>query len=101
VSKVEEAFELKAKKLKFCSMIDEELFFTWLDKIPSIVHVEGIGDCIHIFVEKKITKNDLREILAVFYRYNIEMTQLQVFNCKAFSKWFPVPGAYWYERVFL
>ena len=44
---------------------------------------------------------DLREILALFYRYKIDMKQLVVFLNNKNKMWFfDPPKGYWHRRVF-
>jgi hypothetical protein len=43
----------------------------------------------------------LRELLALFYRYKIEMSQFSVFLSEKNKKWFyDNKQAYWYKKVF-
>ena len=76
----------------FCSSTDEDLFFEWIEKIPSIIYFEGIGkNLLLYFKSKKVKFLDLRELLALFYRYKIDMKQLGKFlnknNKNAFDPW--------------
>lgn len=49
----------------------------------------------------KIVDNDLRELLALFYRYKIDMKQLRVFLNEQNKEWFyGRPKGYWHYRVF-
>jgi hypothetical protein len=42
--------------------------------------VKGFGEELHINIDKsKLVEENLREILALFYRYNIDMKQLEIF----------------------
>jgi hypothetical protein len=42
--------------------------------------MEGFGEELYIDVDRsKLTEMDLREMLALFYRYNIDMKQLELF----------------------
>jgi len=43
----------------------------------------------------------MRELLALFYRYKIDMKQLQIFLNKNNKQWFQDnTKAYWHRRVF-
>lgn len=49
----------------------------------------------------KISDICLRELLSLFYRYNIEMSQLSVFLNEKNKKWFfENKRAYWHKKVF-
>jgi hypothetical protein len=90
--------ELKAQKTRFFSRLDEEAFFTWLEKLPCVSKVEGKGDTVFIRVlESKVEECALRELLALFRRYGVGMKQLAVFDKQEFARWFHNRDAYWYE----
>lgn len=94
--------KLICKSVTYHSMIDEEMFFTWLYKISSIIKSDGVGDefCIY-FKNCLIPDKDLREIISLFYRYKVDMKQLQVFLNTKNKKWFfDSPKGYWHRRVF-
>lgn len=93
---------LVCKSVWFYSSTDEDLFFLWLEKIPSIIHVSGSGDELYLSTKStKIPDNDLREIIALFYRYKIDMKQLQIFLNQQNEKWFyGRPKGYWHRQIF-
>lgn len=94
---------LICRSVCYFSQDDENLFFEWLRRIPSMVEMEGWGDELHLFIKSnRIPGNDLRELIAIFYRYEIkDMTQLKVFLNKSNKNWFfDNPHAFWHERVF-
>lgn len=86
----------------FCSSIYEDLFFEWIKKIPSIIDYKGIGKNLFLyFNNKKIKFLDLRELLALFYRYKINMKPLAIFLNKGNKEWFyDGKEAYWHKKVF-
>jgi hypothetical protein len=93
--------ELKAQAIQFSSQLDEGAFFSWLKKLSCVSEVEGRGDTLYIRVlESKIDEHALRELLALFDRYQIDMSQLAVFDKPEFARWFHNRDAYWYEPVF-
>ena len=94
--------KLVCKSVKYCSLVDEEYFFAWLDKIPSIEKCNGVGYEFYIyFKSSKIPDDDLRELIALFYRYKVDMKQLQVFLNAYNKEWFfGKPKGYWHRRVF-
>lgn len=77
--------------LKFYSSEDEELFFAWLDKIPSIKSYQGIGRELHVSVSlEPITFHEYRNFNGLFKRYkfkNIEQLKM-LFKTKDNTDWF-------------
>lgn len=93
--------ELKAQATRFFSRLDEDAFFEWLKKLPCVSEFEGKGDTLFIRVLKsKVDEYALRELLALFQRYRIDMKQLSAFDKRGFADWFHSRKAYWYESVF-
>lgn len=93
---------LVCKSVWYYSSVDEDMFFEWITKISSVIKCDGVGDELYLyFASKKISCADLRELLALFYRYKIAMKQLQVFLNKDNKQWLQDnKKAYWYRRVF-
>lgn len=82
-------------------MYDEDQFFSWIEKIPSIVKFNGKGDELYLYMKSKIPDNDLRELIGLFYRYKINMQQLSVFLNEDNKAWFfDSPKGYWFKKVF-
>ena len=93
--------ELKAQRTRFFSQLDEGTFFAWLKELPCVSTVEGRGDLLFIrVIESKVDEYALRELLALFRRYGIDMKQLAVFDKQEFAHWFHNRDAYWYKSVF-
>lgn len=91
------AVELKL----FYSRQDEAAFFEWLNKIQSVIKYEGRGLNIYLYIDtKKLDEMDLRELLALFYRYDMDLSLLKVFDIDDFSDWFRKRNSYWYKKVF-
>jgi hypothetical protein len=92
---------LSAKRVWYHSEYDEAAFFEWLDKLPCVKRCEGELDVLYIYVdEAKVDEGALRELLALFRRYAVELKQLRVFDRKEFASWFRDPRAYWHAQVF-
>lgn len=93
--------ELEATGVRFFSQGDEGAFFNWLRSLPFIKHFEGRGLTLYISVNSLAVDEDgLRELLALFRRYNIELAQLAVFDRDEFADWFRSVEAYWYKDIF-
>ena len=93
---------LTCKSVYFYSPVDESLFFEWIKRIPGIKKVGGVGDKLYLhFKTTSISDNDLRDLLAMFYRYKIDMKQLRQFLNEDNREWFyGKPKGYWHRRVF-
>jgi hypothetical protein len=92
---------LICKKIKFYSVFDKDIFFEWVNKIECIDDVEYVGKDLFIEVAcLDLHDHDLRDLIALFYRYKIEMKQLQMFLNKKNAEWFKDPLKYWYKKVF-
>ena len=94
--------KLACEKVTFYSEGDELSFFKWIDSINCIKEFKGIGDTIYLTVNtKKPSDVCLRELLSLFHRYKIEMSQLAVFLNDKNKEWFyDRKQAYWHKKVF-
>jgi hypothetical protein len=93
--------ELEARGVLYSSTYDEDAFFEWLDKLPCVKEYIGQGDTLIISITKSaVDEYALRELLALFDRYNVDMKQLCVFDCCEFAGWFRDSRSYWFESVF-
>jgi hypothetical protein len=96
-----ESIELRARAIQYGSALDEAAFFEWLHKLPCASEFEGRGDTLYIRIaSSKVDKTALRELLALFTRYGVDMRQLAVFEKPQFSRWFRDEGKYWHKSVF-
>lgn len=93
---------LTCKRVTFYAPKDEDAFFEWIEKIPSITKFDGRGDELYLYLDStEISDEDLDEILALFYRYKIDMKQLKIFLSEHNKEWFfDNPIAYWHKKVF-
>ena len=95
--------KLICKRVIYHSIIDEDMFFEWLDRIPAIKKIDGEGDELYLhFSSKRIPYKDLLELTSLFCRYNVQdMYQLQIFVNNLNSKMYlGNPESYWYAKVF-
>ena len=94
--------KLICKSVRYGSLTDEDMFFTWIQKIPSIVKFDGWRNELYLHMKsKRISNRDLRELLALFHRYKINMKQLAIFlNSKNKQWFFDNPKGYWHKKVF-
>lgn len=93
--------KLEAKSIKFLSTADEQSFFDRLNALSCVNDVFGQGFSIIIDTDKSPDDKELRELIALFYRYNVDMKQLRVFLSKSNRIWFKHNRqSYWYKKVF-
>ena len=93
---------LLCKQVKFYARKDEDAFFEWIEKIECIDHTSGAGDELYLHIASdQLHDQDLRDLLALFFRYQIDMRQLSRYLCDDNKKWFyDNKQAYWHKKVF-
>lgn len=93
--------ELKAEAVTYYSAHDEDAFFDWLGKMACVKSYYGKGTELYIVVDRAVvSRGELLDLIAFFYRYNMSMAQLREFDVPEFSGWFRRKDAYWSSRVF-
>jgi hypothetical protein len=97
----EDELVLIAKRVWYYSQYDEAAFFEWLDKLSCVSGYQGELDVLNIYVDvSKVDEYALRELLALFHRYAVDMKQLRTFDRDEFAEWFRDPRAHWHAAVF-
>ncbi|WP_063049756.1 hypothetical protein [Nocardia arthritidis] len=91
---------LKASGVEYGSPYDEAAFFEWLDKIPAVRSYEGELRTLYIKVDATADDESVYELVSLFDRYRVDMSQLRVFDTERIGEWFRKPEGYWYESVF-
>lgn len=92
---------LTARRVWFYSENDEAAFFGWLRGLPCVEKYEGELDTLNIYVNQaRVDAGSLYELLALFRRYGVDMSQLRVFDREVFASWFRNPKSYWFKEVF-
>ena len=89
---------LDCSGVRFCSQLDEKHLFQWAREIRSVIDWEQ--DTL-IVRSKRISEESLRELLALFWRYNIPMAQLAQFKTDQNDGWFASPKMFWHTLVFV
>lgn len=95
-------YYLVCENVKYHGEMDEEMFFLWVRSIECIDTYQRIGNALYLYLKfKKLTSLDLYDLLYLFKRYKIDMTQLRPFltekNQKIFMK---RKNVYWYKPLF-
>ena len=88
---------LDCSGIHFGSQLDEKHLFHWAREIGSVV---GWEQDTLVIQSKRISQESLRDLLALFWRYNIPMEQLAQFRTRQNEGWFASPKTYWHKRVF-
>ncbi len=93
---------LMCKSVSFYSQKDEDAFFSWIKRIECIEQVAGAGRELYMYLASdNIHEYDLRDLLGLFYRYDIDMQQLARFLNNENKKWFyDNKRSFWHKRVF-
>lgn len=69
---------IKCKKISFYSILDETMFFAWIKNINCIENFKGLGDKLYLnLAQRQLSYNDIKDLIALMYRYKIKMNQLQ------------------------
>lgn len=93
--------ELDTAEIVFFSQFDESAFFEWLNKISCVEKFEGQGTSLYVSVNPDALDGDaLRELIALFHRYRLNMSVLLAFDREEFSEWLHNKDAYWHENLF-
>lgn len=93
---------LICKEVSFYSEGDETAFFEWLKNIDAIKDIKGVGNEIQLEIDNEVIEDEsLRELIAIFTRYTIELNQLKQFLSKDNKEWFYDNDlSYWRKETF-
>jgi len=88
--------------VKYYCHKDEDAFFEWIKKIDCIDSFYGSGRDLYLeLLGYDIPDENLQDIIALFYRYNVDMKQLKKCLTDSNKKWFfDNKKAFWHEKVF-
>jgi hypothetical protein len=89
--------KIDTASVKYYSYLDEKSFFEWALEISCIKSIDG--GFFHIR-SKRLSEPDLRDLIAIMYRYKMPMKQLQQFLNSKNEPWFKSKDKYWYRTVF-
>ena len=98
-----------SEPLKFYCQFDEDCFYHWLKSLDSLQELEilpgnplnGISNKILLsFHQEGIDDEDLKQLIGLLMRYQLDMSSLISLCTKSNEKWFKNPKAYWYCQVF-
>ena len=91
---------LKCQNTMFYSQLDEAMFFDAMKRISAIRKIEGRGPVLFLSVPSRLSNKSLREIIGLFFRYDVDMRQLATFLTEKNQPWFHNPEKFWFKKVF-
>lgn len=75
--------------MQYFSSRDEAAFFGWLQSIPGVTSVRGQGLELHIQLRtSRLSQESLRELIALYKRYNGNFSELARFENDSNRDWF-------------
>ena len=95
------ALENMETGVEFYHLADERAFFEWLERIPCVASMRGYGRRgLVVRLKRRPGKDDLKQLIALCYRYRVDMRQLAKFETDANREWFRNPKMFWHSAVF-
>lgn len=93
---------LICRAVHFYCRKDEDAFFEWIKKIDCIDEISAAGDELYLHIKEwPVDDQNLDDLIGLFYRYKIDMTQLKRFLTEDNKKWFfDNKKAFWHRKVF-
>jgi len=92
---------LICKNIKFYCQKDKEAFFEWVSKFECVHDVIETGEGIVIdLCNGDLDSSEIWDLIALFYRYTIDMKELQKVLKPRNRRWFLDRKAHWYKDVF-
>ena len=89
---------LSIEGIEYFSQRDEDLFFQGLHGISSVANIEGHTITM---LNNQLPDEDLRDLLALFFRYAAPMHQFRTFLTDTNKAWFrDNKSAFWHSKVF-
>lgn len=88
---------LDCSGVTFGSQLDERHLFEWAMQIPGILRWEQ--DTL-VVKSLNLSQASLRDLVALFARYQIPMRQLAQFRNARNEGWFASPQMYWHTGIF-
>ena len=88
--------------VRYYHQADERAFFEWLARIPCVKNYEwGEGSYgLVVQLKRRPGQDDLRQLLALLYRYGADMRQLAKFETAKNRGWYRDPKKFWHKAVF-
>jgi hypothetical protein len=84
----------------FYSGADEDHFFGWLQSIPAIKRVRGVGTNLELNIQRPIDTDSLCELIALLTRYDVDRRPLRALCDEQLDDFFRNERTYWYSAVY-
>ena len=84
----------------YWSQKDESVFFEWLQSISCVGKIGGRLRSLHISLKRAPSDSQLRELIALFQRYRMNMKCLAALKTTRNVVWFDDKKMFWHARVF-
>jgi len=84
----------------FYSQNDEDHFFNWLQSIPGIERVRGVGQKLEITIHHPMARDSLYDLIALLTRYSLDRRPLKPLCDEQPGNYFREPGKYWHAAVY-
>jgi hypothetical protein len=97
---LDDPITLVASDIAYYSQLDEIAFFDWLNRLDCVKEYRGQAHDLVITLKRPPTKSDLRDLIALFFRYRADLRQLAQLETKSNRQWLRNPDAYWNRPMF-
>ncbi len=95
------AKELILQERYYYSLADEKTFYDRLHALRCVKEVRGARDGLHVVLSRSPTEAQLRELIALLYRYGLDMRPLASLRTERNEDWFAKNRkAFWHAKVF-
>ena len=85
---MERQLRLQVRNVRFYSQFDETTFFEWLARIPAVIAYDFWGRTLRVKVSvQSVNGSALRELVALFHRYRLDMNHLTTFDEVKLAEW--------------
>jgi hypothetical protein len=93
--------ELIIQESTYYSQAGEDAFFDRLNSLRCVEAIKGASDGLHVTLCGLPTDMQLRELVALLYRYGLDMTPLAALRNEKNEAWFAKNReTFWHGRVF-
>lgn len=80
--------------------LEETILLHWLASIDGVEHLNVVKDGVELVIDwSKFDDGSLFEMLSVYYRYNMDFSDLDVFINEQNEAWVRDPNKYWASRL--
>lgn len=84
----------------YYSQTDENAFFQRLYDMTCVKEVVGDADGLNIRFRRPPNNDQLRDLIALLFRYDLDMTPLAALRTARNAAWFDKSNMFWHKRVF-